>query len=258
MSMRLWLSLLLSTGILTGLHGSAVGAAEGLTYSLRSEQTTFYTEQLAAGAVTLTVPMYIAKDPGTAGINAAFLTDAPLEITELSFGDPYCYGSGRAGADAMCRVTSRQSAKLLWYTSNNGANEVIFDETLPFAVLQVVIPGDTPAGTYTISLDPAGTEACSQDRTILPCTLEDLTLTVLEGKPAYLRGDADGNGTVEVADAVEVLQYCAEAAAGAAPVRSYAWLCGADATENGGVEVADAVAILQYCAGRLTDPKGTW
>ena len=83
-------------------------------------------------------------------------------------------------------------------------------------------------------------------------------MTVLEGKPDYLRGDADGNGTVEVADAVEVLQYCAEAVAGQTPDQSYAWLCGADATENGTVEVADAVSILQYCARTLVDPNPQW
>ena len=122
----------------------------------------------------------------------------------------------------------------------------------------MVIPQGTPAGEYQISFDPAETDACNQDRELLSCTLEDLTVTVLEGKPDYLRGDADGNGTVEVADAVEVLQYCAEAAAGQTPDQSYVWLCGADATENGTVEVADAVAILQYCARTLVDPNPQW
>ena len=218
----------------------------------------FYTAQLSSQDISLIVAMQIAEDPGTAGINAAFGADAPLEIRGLSFAEPYCYGSGRAGEEDQCRVTSPQSARLLWYTSNNGANEVIYDEALPFAILTVVIPQGTPAGEYQISFDSAETDACNQDRELLSCTLEDLTVTVLEGKPDYLRGDASGNGTVEVADAVEVLQYCAEAAAGQTPAQSYVWLCGADATENGTVEVADAVAILQYCARTLVDPNPQW
>ncbi len=255
---RQCISLLLSTAMLTGLYGAQAEAASGLTYSLRAKQQVFYTEQLASQDISLTVAMQIAEDPGTAGINAAFGADAPLEIRGLSFAEPYCYGSGRAGEEDQCRVTSPQSARLLWYTSNNGANEVIYDEALPFSILTVVIPQGTPAGEYQISFDPAETDACNQDRELLSCTLEDLTVTVLEGKPDYLRGDADGNGTVEVADAVEVLQYCAEAAAGQTPTQSYVWLCGADATENGTVEVADAVAILQYCARTLVDPNPQW
>lgn len=255
---RQCISLLLSTAMLTGLYGAQAEAVSGLTYSLRAEQQVFYTAQLSSQDISLIVAMQIAEDPGTAGINAAFGADAPLEIRGLSFAEPYCYGSGRAGEEDQCRVTSPQSARLLWYTSNNGADEVIYDEALPFAILSVVIPQGTPAGEYQISFDPTATDACNQDLELLSCVLEDLTVTVLEGKPDYLRGDADGNGTVEVADAVEVLQYCAEAAAGQTPAQSYAWLCGADATENGIVEVADAVAILQYCARTLVDPNPEW
>ena len=97
-------SLLLSTAMLTGLYGVQAEAASGLTYSLRAEQQVFYTAQLSSQDISLTVAMQIAEDPGTAGINAAFGADAPLEIRGLSFAEPYCYGSGRAGAEDQCRV----------------------------------------------------------------------------------------------------------------------------------------------------------
>lgn len=258
--MKRGMLLLLCAAMITGLYTDKAYAEDMLTYDLRADRTVYYTAQSAGGPITLTVPMYIAHDPGTVGINAAFRVDAPLEITGLTFAEPYCYGDGRVGGNtgSQCRVVSPQSAKLLWYTSNNGENEIIYDSTRPFVLLTVVIPQDTPAGVYEIAFDLSGTSVCNQEREQLSFTYHNLSLSLWEGKPYFLRGDPGGNGTVDVSDAVEVLQYCAEASAGQAPDRDYAWLCGADATENGSVEVADAVAILQYCAKGLTDQHPEW
>lgn len=63
--------------------------------------------------------------------------------------------------------------------------------------------------------------------------------------PTIQRGDVDGNGTIEVADAVGILTYYAKTAAG---IPSAIDARAADVNQDGVVDVADAVGILTYYA----------
>ncbi len=77
--------------------------------------------------------------------------------------------------------------------------------------------------------------------TTAPITTTSTTTTA----PAFKLGDVDGNGMIEVADAVLVLTYYAKSAAGiAVTIDSRS----ADVNQDGIVDVADAVGILTYYA----------
>lgn len=64
-------------------------------------------------------------------------------------------------------------------------------------------------------------------------------------EPAFKLGDVDGNGRIEVADAVLVLTYYAKSAAGIAVTIDSRL---ADVNKDGKIDVADAVGILTYYA----------
>lgn len=96
--MKRGMLLLLCAAMITGLYTDKAYAEDMLTYDLRADRTVYYTAQSAGGPITLTVPMYIAHDPGTVGINAAFRVDAPLEITGLTLQSPIATGTAELGA----------------------------------------------------------------------------------------------------------------------------------------------------------------
>ena len=71
------------------------------------------------------------------------------------------------------------------------------------------------------------------------------TSTTTTTEPAFKLGDVDGNGRIEVADAVLVLTYYAKSAAGIAVTIDSRL---ADVNQDKVVDVADAVGILTYYA----------
>ena len=82
----------------------------------------------------------------------------------------------------------------------------------------------------------------STTTTTTPFTTTSTTTTTA---PAFKLGDVDGNGMIEVTDAVLVLTYYAKSAAGiAVTIDSRS----ADVNQDGIVDVVDAVGILTYYA----------
>ena len=82
----------------------------------------------------------------------------------------------------------------------------------------------------------------STTTTTTPFTTTSTTTTTA---PAFKLGDVDGNGMIEVTDAVLVLTYYAKSAAGiAVTIDSKS----ADVNQDGIVDVVDAVGILTYYA----------
>ena len=79
-----------------------------------------------------------------------------------------------------------------------------------------------------------------------------------------IRGDVDGNNTVEVSDAVEILNYYSQKAAGLNPVFSEtaaeneAIFKLADINNDNEITVQDAVLILTYYAKAASGGKPTW
>ena len=79
----------------------------------------------------------------------------------------------------------------------------------------------------------------STTTTTTPFTTTSTTTTTV---PAFKLGDVDGNGMIEVTDAVLVLTYYAKSAAVTIDPRL------ADVNQDGIVDVVDAVGILTYYA----------
>ena len=82
----------------------------------------------------------------------------------------------------------------------------------------------------------------STTTTTTPFTTTSTTTTTV---PAFKLGDVDGNGMIEVTDAVLVLTYYAKSAAGIAVTIDPRL---ADVNQDGIVDVVDAVGILTYYA----------
>ena len=100
-----------------------------------------------------------------------------------------------------------------------------YSETVPTAV---------DAGEYTVFYRAVG-DGNHNDT-------EPAAITVRIIDPSRMPGDADGNGQVNVRDALLVLQYCS--GEDADMVES-----NADVDADGNVDFADAVLILQYACG---------
>ena len=77
-------------------------------------------------------------------------------------------------------------------------------------------------------------------------------------------GDVDGNGIVDVSDAVAVLTYYAKRAAGLEPIfgekpeENEAIFALADVDQDGIITVQDAVYILMYYAQKASGMQPTW
>ena len=76
-------------------------------------------------------------------------------------------------------------------------------------------------------------------------TTTTTTSTTTTTAPAFKLGDVDGNGMIEVADAVLVLTYYAKSAAGIPSTIDFRL---ADVNRDEKIDVADAVGILTYYA----------
>ena len=81
----------------------------------------------------------------------------------------------------------------------------------------------------------------STTTTTTPFTTTSTTTTTA---PVFKLGDVDGNGMIEVTDAVLVLTYAKSAAGIAVTIDSRS----ADVNQDGIVDVVDAVGILTYYA----------
>lgn len=84
-----------------------------------------------------------------------------------------------------------------------------------------------------------------QTTAITTTTTTSTTSTTTTTVPAFKLGDVDGNGMIEVTDAVLVLTYYAKSAAGIAVTIDPRL---ADVNQDGIVDVVDAVGILTYYA----------
>ena len=97
-----------------------------------------------------------------------------------------------------------------------------------------------------------------------PVTTTTTTTTTLRPNLPTIRGDVDGNNTVEVSDAVEILNYYSQKAAGLNPVFSEtateneAIFNLADVDKDGEITVQDAVLILTYYAKAASGGQPTW
>ena len=105
----------------------------------------------------------------------------------------------------------------------------------------------------------------SETTTTVPTTSEENPdTTTTEPIEMGIYGDVDGNGIVDVSDAVAVLTYYAKRAAGLEPIfgetpeENEAIFALADVDQDGIITVQDAVYILTYYAQRACGMQPTW
>ena len=105
----------------------------------------------------------------------------------------------------------------------------------------------------------------SETTTTVPTTSEENPdTTTTEPIEMGIYGDVDGNGIVDVSDAVAVLTYYAKRAAGLEPIfgetpeENEAIFALADVDQDGIITVQDAVYILMYYAQKASGMQPTW
>ena len=106
----------------------------------------------------------------------------------------------------------------------------------------------------------------SETTTTVPTTSEENpdATTTTEPIEMGIYGDVDGNGIVDVSDAVAVLTYYAKRAAGLEPIfgetpeENEAIFALADVDQDGMITVQDAVYILTYYAQKASGMQPTW
>ncbi|MCX6574800.1 MAG: dockerin type I repeat-containing protein, partial [Candidatus Aminicenantes bacterium] len=109
-----------------------------------------------------------------------------------------------------------------------------------------ITSGFTGSGNGTVAFAVAANTAADQRTGTI--SIGDKTFTVTQpGTSTVLKGDINGDGNVNLADAILALQVNA----GMAPsgIRSGYAASGADVNGNGKVGEAEAIYILQYVAG---------
>ena len=130
---------------------------------------------------------------------------------------------------------------------SNGVRTVENQVTLRYVPQTTGVTGSTTTTattTTTTMLTTSTTSKTTATTTTMPiATTSALTTTTTE--PAFKLGDVDGNGMIEVADAVLVLTYYAKSAAGIPSTIDFRL---ADVNRDEKIDVADAVGILTYYA----------
>ena len=122
-----------------------------------------------------------------------------------------------------------------------------------------------PTTTTTTAETIISTTTTSETTTTVPTTSEENPdTTTTEPIEMGIYGDVDGNGIVDVSDAVAVLTYYAKRAAGLesifseTPEENEAIFALADVDQDGMITVQDAVYILTYYAQKASGMQPTW
>ena len=122
-----------------------------------------------------------------------------------------------------------------------------------------------PTTTTTTAETIISTTTTSETTTTVPTTSEENPdTTTTETIEMGIYGDVDGNGIVDVSDAVAVLTYYAKRAAGLevifgeTPEENEVIFALADVDQDGMITVQDAVYILTYYAQKACGMQPTW
>jgi hypothetical protein len=140
------------------------------------------------------------------------------------------------------------AGRVSWSATGTGHELAIWTvSAVENALHETPVPLGAPSGTLSFDLDPSllrffcfgGRRWGGSDEIRLGKTPGDVGVTLSATDPIFKRGDSNGDGGINIADAVYILQRLF---AGGAPI-----LCldAADSNDDDGVNIADAVYILQ-------------
>ena len=189
------------------------------------------------GGITATVKVTVTKTPV---IKAIALDGAKIEVTVTKGDDD----------DATKAAIKKAIADKV--TKANGYKFVVdgTDVELANATYEWTVTGSDKAFTATLKVTAVTGEGLAEmPATGIDATLPEIVITVND-KPAVVYGDVDGNGKIEVADAMAIMrivnkfmtatQLQLQAADVTAPYNTDGY------TSAKGIEDADAMSIMQY------------
>lgn len=141
-----------------------------------------------------------------------------------------------AVTDCPLNVTVNNNVATITYNAPNGSG---MDMTQGVAVLTMTKSGDSQG----IASDPKSIASKDANGALSPITKPTVTDDPYGG---YEYGDVNGDGSINVLDAILLLQYCAGMSAAQL---DDVQLARADVAYDGSVNVLDAILMLRYCAG---------
>lgn len=141
-----------------------------------------------------------------------------------------------AVTDCPLNVTVNNNVATITYNAPNGSG---MDMTQGVAVLTMTKSGDS----QSITSAPKAIATKDANGTLSPITKPNVTDDPYGG---YEYGDVNGDGSINVLDAILLLQYCAGMSAAQL---DDVQLARADVAYDGSVNVLDAILMLRYCAG---------
>ena len=165
----------------------------------------------------------------------AVYTESDIAIFDPHFSDTVNTTCYRYAVTMLEGTTGGVIATVPKESISNGVRTVENQVTLRYVPQTTGVTGSTTTTTTTTTTTMLTTSTTSK-------TTATTTTTTA---PAFKLGDVDGNGMIEVADAVLVLTYYAKSAAGIPSTIDFRL---ADVNGDSIVDVADAVGILTYYA----------
>ena len=189
---------------------------------------------------TVNVPITITGDTGTAGMVLELQADPGITIKRRIAGDAY------EGAPQW-------NASTLTYVWNTGdGRNAVAQEGATLVTLQFTIDEDAANGLHPISFDTEKCDIVDQEGTPLEVVFIGGGVIVSGATtPDYKPGDVNMDGSLTVADAVTVLQACAEVTAGGENPLTEQQQKLADMNGDSNLSVGDAVDILITIASSM-------
>ncbi len=170
----------------------------------------------------------------------AVYTESDIAIFDPHFSDTVNTTCYRYAVTMLEGTTGGVIATVPKESISNGVRTVENQVTLRYVPQTTGVTGSTTTTTTTTTTTMLTTSTASKTTATTTSVLTTTTTA-----PAFKLGDVDGNGMIEVTDAVLVLTYYAKSAAGIAVTIDPRL---ADVNQDGIVDVADAVGILTYYA----------
>ena len=198
---------------------TTVTVSDSVTYPTDGAPTVYCITSEANGVVTLSLK---------ASITDLQRLDMQLTLTG--------YENITAVADCPLNVTVNNNVAKITYNAQNGSG---VDMRSGVAVLTMKKSG----ASQSITSEPKAIATKDANGALSPITQPTVTDDPYGG---YEYGDVNGDGSINVLDAILLLQYCAGMSAAQL---DDVQLARADVAYDGSVNVLDAILMLRYCAG---------
>ena len=180
---------------------------------------------IAAGEATITVTTVDGNKTATCTVT---VTPAPVDATDIAIKSETTLAIGRAETLTATLTPSNATSKVAWLSSNTEVATV--DDT---GKVTAVAVGEA---TITAFVDANENGEMDAEETISATC----TVTVTEA-PDELLGDIDGNGTVDIDDAILLFQHSV-----LPDIYQIEYKGNIDFDKNGAVDIDDAILLFQY------------